>query len=205
LKTHKKIPALRLLVLLPHRDSQNIITNYRQELFAAGFKGAYSFPAAAPLAILSKPFDRDELKHTAGTIREATLSGDGKITAAGFKISACPGLLKTAGFFGPVLDLQLSQCLSENQNEKINFIFTEAVLCAAVVDTLSAETTSPGLAESGEIADTGKSPPVLKQFCFRAARIANMAIRPLEDGAAPYSFEWRLGPECWLPSYRRKK
>ncbi|MDR3145901.1 MAG: hypothetical protein LBU21_06460, partial [Treponema sp.] len=76
-------PFLRFVVLIPHRDSQRALWEYRRRLFAAGLDGAWSFPALAPLALVSRPCDPGELKALARSLRDLTLSGggDGRIDA----------------------------------------------------------------------------------------------------------------------------
>ena len=198
LKTHEKIRSgktARFLVLLPHRDSRNLLENYRQKLFAFGFAGAYSFPPAAPLALLSRSLDRNELKQIAREIRKITLTRNGKITAGNSDTVHFPagGPFENAAFFGPVLDLQPPESIPGIDNEKTLYVLPKAVLCAAVTDP----------ANSSAFSNTAcLNPPDLTPFSFRAAIITNLVIRPLENGAAPFSFEWRLGPECWLPAYK---
>jgi len=177
--------CLRFIVLIPHRDSQGCVENYRQRLFAEGFFGAYAFPAAAPLALVSRAYKSEELKALAHELRALTLSNDGKITPRQTAQVACP-LGEGVTFFGPQLDLPSPETLSGLRNEKLRFLFPTIVLCAAL---LGPREEKPRISEM----------PVPG---FRAARIANLAIRPLEGGAAPYSYEWRLGPECWLPGFR---
>jgi len=187
LKTDKNFTA-RFLVLLPHRESRRILENFRQKIFSQEFPGAFSFPPVAPLAVISKAFSRDELRELAGEIRKAVI-GDGKITAGITDQVHCPdtpGLPPPWGFLGPALDLPPLDSFRMLKNEKVIYVFPKTILCAAVVDN----------------ACTIKTFPESMPFSFRAAIITNLAIRPLDY---PYSFEWRLGPECWLPAYKRQK
>lgn len=202
MKTHKKPPAdparvkpARFLVLLPHRESRGLLNDYREQLFSAGIKGAWSFPPAAPLAVLSKSLGRNELREIAQKIRSCTLANDGKINAGKPEIVRCPGSAfsteasqDAAAIFGPALDLPAPDTILTAGNENILHIFPKAVLCAALMPPCGIP----------EVCD-------FRQFSFRAAVITNLVIRPLEYGAAPFSFEWRLGPECWLPAYKRPK
>jgi len=57
-----------------------------------------------------------------------------------------------------------------------------------------------GLAGSvaGEKRAFGETPAL----SFRAAAVANLAIRPLAGGEAGFSFEWKIGPPEWLPGYK---
>jgi hypothetical protein len=183
LNTHKNAPPVRFLVLLPHRDSRNILEDYRRKLFAEGLLGAYSFPPAAPLALLSGPLSKEELKKIASEIRDLTLKNEGKITASGTGLVSCPENTPIGGsaFYGPLLNFSI-ESLSGLANEKTLFIFPKLILCAAIVTK------------------DGQIPPVeAPEFGFRAAMASNLAISPLKSGATPYSLKWSLGPVCWLP------
>jgi len=180
--------TFRFIVLIPHRDSRGLLENYRQRLFAGGFAGAYAFPVLAPLAQVSRSFSPEELKALAHELRSLTLSNDGKITAGRPGRVVCPPA-EGAVLFGPLLDLPSPETISGLSNEKARFLFPQIVLCAAL---LGPKEETPDI--SG-----------LSVISFRAAGIANLAIRPLEGGAAPYSFEWRLGQERWLPAFTRSR
>ena len=205
----------RLIVLVPHRDSLIPFDKYRARLFAAGFPGAFSFPMAAPLASVSRSFSMDELKELGRNIRLLTVENDGKINctgSAGIKLSikkkpqsnteeerrplteATPTCWRehqdekeqNLSFFGPLLTLTIEESLfSPSARAKIIDILSPPVLCAALVCP-------------NEIPPSDEGPAL----SFRAASIANLAIRPLESGAAGYSFEWRIGPLIWLPKYK---
>jgi hypothetical protein len=170
------------LVLLPHRDSRNIIEDCRKKLFAAGFIGAYSFPSAAPVALLSGPLSRGELKQTALEIRNSTLQKEGKISASGTGMAVCPEKpFANTVFCGPFLGIP--QSLTALANEKTLYAFPDAVLCAAIGSK-----------------DEQITLPEFPSFSFRAAMVANLVIRRLKSSASPYSLEWQLGPGCWLPN-----
>ena len=191
----KPEPA-RFLVLLPHRDSLLPQENLRTKLFAAGFKGAYSFPPVALLAALSAPLDRNELKEAARGIRNATVAKVGKISAGNIDAVIIPASDNIV-LAGPELDLpalnDISFIMEEKTSAKIIHIFQKVILCAAIMDSAADLT---GI-------QTAAGP--MQPFSFRAAVVTNLAIRPLEDGVFPYSLEWRLGPECWLPKNKEKR
>ena len=182
----------RFIILIPGRDTEKLLDEYRASLFANGFYGAYSFPPVAPLAELSRPFNRDELKELAGNIRKLSMVHDGKIS------SAESGVIDGFGeysFFGlrlnfPVDLLVIEELLSETAKSKITRSFFPPVLCASLV-------------RSGE-KHLPKEWPTLS---FRAAALANLAIRPLPGGdkeeAPVYSFEWKMGEPIWLPAYKK--
>ena len=198
METHNKKSCkkhLNFLVLLPHRDSQKLIEDYRQELFSKGFLGAYSFPIAAPLAILSRPLIIEEIKKISAETRKLTLQNEGKITAKAPGIVHCPDteLFSNLAFFGTSLDISFNEILTPI-NDKITYIFPEPVICAALSE-----------------GDKLPKAPAIEPFSFRAAQLANLAIRPLESGLAPaasatnYSFEWRLSKGAWIPKYMDTK
>jgi len=188
------LQEFRFIVLIPGRDTEKLLDEYRVSLFAKGFYGAYSFPPAAPLAELSRPFNRDELKELAGNIRKCSMAHDGKFSSA----ESC--LISGFGeysFFGLRLDFSanlstIEELLSETARDKITRIFFPPILCAAFLH--SEENQFP------------KEGPVLS---FRAAALANLAIRSLPGrttGEAPaYSFEWKMGEPVWLPAYKKAR
>ena len=89
-------------------------------------------------------------------------------------------------FYGVPLNLPIEETLfPQTARKKILGIFSPPVLCAAL---LAPDEKPPS--EEG---------PVIS---FRAASLANLAMRPLESGAVAYSFEWKIGPPVWLPKYK---
>jgi hypothetical protein len=187
LNTKQKGPGpLHFVILIPHRDGGRITEEYRRKLFASGFAGAFSFPAAAPLALVSRPFRRDELKALAGEMRELSLKegGEGKFRSSGAGITAFPagGL----NFFGSLLEPWEEDLLSLG-GSKVLYRFPVLCLCAAL------------LGPSDVPAEAG---PALS---FRAAMTANLAISPLTQGESGYSFSWKIGRPLWLPACRKPK
>ena len=186
----RKKEIYRFIVLVPHRDSLGLFEEYRARLFAAGFPGAWSFPMAAPLASVSRFFSGDELEELARNIRELTKETDGKIFCSG---SACAKFTtedtekkEDFSFFGVPLNLLVEEAIfPETARTKILSIFSPPVLCAALLAPKERPPSEEG-------------PPL----SFRAASIANLVIRPLESGAAAYSFEWKMRPLIWLPKYK---
>ena len=180
---------VRFLGLIPHRDCNRLLEDYRRSLFAAGVEGAYSLPVFAPMAVVSRPFSKDELKIFALHLRRLSLPNGGKIASAGVSriewpplqpmdeynrfVSACPS------FYGLDLDLPLSELKCENPG--IVCRFQRAALVCAL----------PGR-------DDSDLPPA-PQIRFGAAMLANFSVRLLNDGAYPYSFEWKITDYAWLP------
>jgi len=194
LETGKK--TNRFIILIPHRDARKPFDDYRSKLFAAGFPGAYSFPAAAPLAALSRPSSREELGEIARNIRDYTRVTDGKILSAGTAFAE--NIFGKFSFLGLRLDFPLNESFfPQTARKKILHIPVSPVLCAAIADSGSFP---PGISRSGENPVLAEA-PVLS---FRAASLANLAIRPLAGGEADYSFEWKIGPPVWLPKYVKR-
>jgi len=99
--------------------------------------------------------------------------------------------------FGAALKLTIDETVfPETARNKIIRLFSQPVLCAAIVDPK----------EKPEDA----SCPALS---FRAAALANLAIRPLineasskktmtaekQEAIMDLSYEWKIGPLIWLP------
>ena len=197
----RKKEVYHFIIIVPHRDSLKPLEEYQARLFAAGFPGAFSFPMAAPLASVSRPFNREELKELGRNIRELTNKAEGKIYSSGSVLTQFTTEeerrrplaeaqrrkdRKDISFFGPTLSLTIEERLfSISARAKIVDILSPAILCAAL---LAPEESPPS--EEG---------PAIS---FRAASIANLAIRPLESGASSYSFKWKMGPFIWLPKYK---
>jgi hypothetical protein len=186
---------IRLIILVPHRDALKPFEDYRQRLFSAGVEGAYSFPLAAPLAQVSRPFSRPELKELAGTIRNLTTEGSGKIHGADEAVSVSRE--STLSFYGPALDIPpIEEILFPlTAKAKLLHIMNPPLLCVALAGSERGEKNS-----SFEKALRSKTikPPTL---VFRAAYLANLAIRPLAVGEPAFSFEWKIGQPVWLPAY----
>ncbi|MFP3090995.1 hypothetical protein LQZ21_11790 [Treponema sp. TIM-1] len=185
---------LRFLVLVPHRETVKILRDYSRGLFAAGFPGAFSFPTAVPLALVSRPYTGEELQGIARMLRQASLAGGrgGKIPAGPpepVPVPDIPGgrFLSGCSFFGPVLDLPVPELSLPG----LIYPFPALVLTTA-------------LAARGDPPLIREPAPPLGAFSFRAAATANMVIRPLDgrgaSNADPYSLEWKIGRLRWLPA-----
>lgn len=181
----------RFIVLIPHRDTVKTLEAYRRRLFCAGIMGAYSFPLAAPLGTVSRPFTGEELKTLARSLRAVTAADgrNGKITIR--ERGVLPSPLHGTVFFGLTLDLSpVGGFLAPDVPLDIAW-FPSIVLCTGVL-SINADSAEEPL------------PDIPPPSCFfRAAMVANMVIRPLSSGAAGYSFEWKIGVPVWLPKYRK--
>lgn len=181
----------RFIILIPHKDVLASLRAYREKLFATGHYGAYSFPLAAPLAAVSRAFSREELKELAQNIRSLTKKQAGKILSDS---TALANYDDKMAFFGPSLNFRLDEnTFPQTARVKILHILSSPVICAALAEPLSA---TPQFCES---------PFPGQQLSFRAASLANLAIRPLDCGAQGFSFEWKIGPHIWLPKYKEKE
>jgi hypothetical protein len=190
-----------MAALIPHRDSRRILRAYSGELFAGGFAGAWSFPWAAPLALLTRPLERAELSFLAQSIRRKSLAapGAGKFGIAPplrFPLPGFPPFAKgkeglSPGAFslwGPEIGLKLrAEDFGPSGALALSRIFHRPVLACAV---LGAEEPSP------------LPPPA---FSFASAAVANMSYGPLGSGDEAYSFAWEIGELRWLPAPRRKR
>jgi len=179
-------PLYRFVILVPHRDATLPFQIYREKLFASGYYGAFSFPLAAPLAALSGPLARDELKELGRNIRGLTKANEGKISGA---LNTVANFYDEFAFFGPRLNLQIEESLfGESARGKLLHTPESAVLCAALLDSGANPVTEGGAAIS-----------------FRSAFLANLAIRPLDSGERAFSFEWKIGGEVWLPKFTSRR
>jgi hypothetical protein len=199
--------SFRFIILIPHRDALVSFEEYKRKLFSIGYDGAYSFPLTSPLAAVSRPFNRNELRELAMNIRVVTNEKDGKILSLGAAVTNyCTTPLHNESsrlpsgkftFFGPGLNVSIEENLfPQTAKTKILHIFSPPVLCATLLG-------------SDEKPHSEEMPPL----SFRAASLANLAIRPLDYGAnlhrdasrrkfpsaTGYSFEWRIGATVWLP------
>ena len=171
---------IRFVVLIPHRDSVRLIKFYRNELFREGLIGVYSFPIVSPIAVISCPLKKEELKRLAFNLR--VLSGNnGKITVGESCILQYPPM----SFLGLKLDLPIP-ILSEN----IIYQFPHLLLCSGLIGY-----------QDNDFLKREKLllPP---SFFFRSAMVANMILRPFKDSTESYSFEWKIGEPVWIPAYK---
>lgn len=175
----KRTQVSHFIIIVPHRDSLKPVEEYRTQLFTAGVCGALSFPVCAPLACVSRPFSRLELKELAANILSRAAKTGGKLQTSTAAFARCP----LAGyFFGPRLDLAIPEAaIPETAREKVLCAYAPPVLCAALVD-------------SSEDRAFGQAPVV----SFRAAFLTNLSVRPLPGADTQYSFEWRMGGPVWF-------
>ena len=187
-----------MAALIPHRDSRRIIRSYSGELFARGFAGAWSFPWAVPLALLTRPLGGAELSFLARSVRRKSLAppGEGKFATGSplrFPLPEFPpfsggkDLSPGASLWGPEIGLKLrAEDFGPFGALALRRVFHRPVLACAV---LKGEEPSP------------PSPA----FSFGTAAVANMSYSLLGSGDAAYSFSWEIGELHWLPPLGRKR
>jgi len=175
------------IILIPHRDALKPFAAYREKLFAAGLYGAHAFPRAAPLARVSRPLSKEELKGLAAVIRGLTRENDGKITGGRPSVVHDDSAFS---FFGSTLNLPADEGIFP-RGARLTILksFLPPVLCAALV--------GPGAILKTPV------PEETQPVSFRAAALANLIVRPLAIGDADYSISWETGPPVWLPAARK--
>ena len=181
----------RFIILIPHRDTQRLLYEYRKKLFSSGLTGAHAFPAAAPLAQVSAPFSTMELKDLGRNLRDLTIKNDGRIQGTTMAAIRCS---EHFSFFGPQLKLETDRTVfPQSSRDRIIMQLSPPLLCAALI--------SPGSDPGKENHFDNEGPA----FSFRAAALANLSVRFLDEGEKDFSLEWRTGALVWLPAYRRRK
>jgi len=177
------------LVLVPHRDVRAILGKYSVDMIKNGFKGGCLFPRIAPLAALSQPFAKDELKQCARAVRETIVSvnnGESKILTKKASTIVFPADECKTVLFGPQIEFALSQnLLCENSVKKISKFFPMPVIGIFLINSNETEITPF---------------PPHQELSFRAAAVANMRYQQINAGKMKaYGFKWKIGELSWLP------
>ncbi|MDR2095201.1 MAG: hypothetical protein LBP76_06750 [Treponema sp.] len=180
---------MHLLAFIPHRDVFPVLRAYQRVLFAGGVEGAYSFPPAAPLALLSRPLSAAALKTLAGALREESLAGgrDGKFRSGPAVVQDLPELFGSIrALLGIELDGLPGTAAPEQAGAEVLYRFPRPALCTALI--------------LNTVPPQDSIPPV---FSFRAAALANidLSFRPISAAGSirGYTAEWETGPLVWLP------
>jgi hypothetical protein len=200
-KSAAKKRPLYLAVLIPHREGRSFLRRRSAELFASGLWGAWSFPHAAPLALLSAPLTGTELRNLAHALRALTQAGggDGTLRPGPETALPVPGLEPGFSLYGPALGLAVGPGIfGGSAGDKLGTVFPRPLLGCAV---LGPEDWPRALREIPVPLPAASSPPGAGSF--RAAAVANMLYRPLAAGDRGCSYSWRIGELHWLPSCRR--
>lgn len=168
----------RFIALVPHANARAEFNTYRREAARTAGNRVYTFPAAAPVALLTAPASRTELKRLAALFRLQSHKngGDGRIVTGQISSIKLPDGKTLAG---PCLSLEPppipeSMALAES--------FPKLILGVGI------------------FSDMPKLPPLQRPVKFAAAALANMVLRPLQY---EQSYEWTIGEPQWLPSIRR--
>lgn len=182
-KTHSRI----FLVLVPHRDTRQILKKYSEDLLKAGLKRVYQFPLAVPLAELERPLTQDELKRYARSIRE-TLGSD-KFTA--MKAGADSFIIDNneLKLFGHYLGMGNGEWGVDTSNNK-----------SIPYSPLPTPILGVFLHDNEKLLNL----PLPPQLSFRASAVANMYIKPLYSKNGDFTgFKWKIGKLYWLPKETR--
>jgi hypothetical protein len=173
MKTEKSL----FLVLVPHRDIRVALRKYNSDLLKT--TSFCHFPNVVPLAALSRPFTKDELKQCAYAIRETVM--ENKIKTKETTAVPFPANNEKTVLFGPCLDPAIEQDLFikiKKINKKLTYFFSTQVIGCCLTN------------ENAICA--------LPQLSFRAAAVANMYWKPVNmEGSL--GCEWKIGELIWLP------
>jgi hypothetical protein len=195
-------------VLVPHRDCRRLLRLRSAELFAAGFWGAWSFPHAAPLALLPAPLKAEELAGLARKLRRRSLEnkGTGMILSGPERIVYLdtPEGFPKPRLYGPALELRVeAEDFGPAPGKKI---MPPVLGCAGLGDSDTPESRGtpedPGAPETRGVLKNPETRGTPETFKFRAAAVANMRYTPLSAGVPGYSFSWKIGKLHWLPPCR---
>jgi len=181
------------LVLVPHRDARGEIRKYAESLHKNGLKGVYNFPYVSPAALLTKPFTPDELKTAAKLLRE-TANGE-KFQSTELSHIAFGQPDSSMLLFGHKLNNNLSPAAVTCAEKKIINQITPAIIGSYLIP----KTCEKQLCALMSLCESHSLPV----FSFRAAAVANMFWRPVnENGGIIY--KWRIGKLFWLPKTLKK-
>ena len=200
-KNHReRQPALRLLVLVPHRDARLPLRAWSASLFAAGQYGAWSFPWVAPLAVLSRLLTTEELKRFARTLREHIVQNGGKffcgmpdLSIISRKGGKAQSFLRTSeqglSVFGPSLQIELPDNFFEGINDAVLSRISQLVIGSGVLanppnsshkDTEEEQSSQRKIKNSNGIHDTSS-----KSLCpLCASRLCESQIPKISFRAA---------------------
>ncbi|MDR1363692.1 MAG: hypothetical protein LBJ35_06550 [Spirochaetaceae bacterium] len=180
----------RFIVFIPHANVRAEFNKYRRELFASGFAAAYSFPAAAPVALVQAPASMYELRRMAALFRERSYenSAAGRIQTASISSAYLPNGKIIAG---PRLSIETPPI---PESVSVIATFPELILGVGVF---------PERQRQSPLRLPLRLPPTLQPpISFSAAALANMTLRPLEYET---SYSWTIGEPQWLPARNSRR
>jgi len=174
--------AIRLLVLVPHRDARLRLLKWCGLLWEAGLPGAWSFPRVAPLAVLGRRPSGDLPAPLARTLGERARPSDGKFRLGPPALAGLPLETESGPLFafGPSLET----ALPENFPSEWDGIPVRRISPTVIGAALLRGPVPAGL-------------PPAPEFAFRAAALAVMRLR-IPPGAGDFSAEWEIGGLRWL-------
>jgi hypothetical protein len=187
------------MALMPHRDCGKGVSSVKRSLFSLGFYGAFSFPIASPLAVLSRALTKDELKRIAAQLRRNTFADGkkGRITAGEWGVATLGGIL----FGGQRLDVPVEELFQADAVFPCGVVMEPCVLPLLVEAVMCGGTPCGDALWENTEEKKAQSAVQPAPFSFTAGYVANLALRPLcNDG---YSFEWRIGEPVWMPKTLR--
>jgi len=199
------------LVLVPHQDVRLELRKYSDSLHNT--EKVYPFPLIAPLAVLSKPLNPDELKKISRSLRNNL--GTNKIITGKPSITAIPINNKNMNLFGLKIDFTFPECITQRHGEhggeykdsfiqKIKTLFSPLLIGLFLVpevneQQLRASRTEGSMSPCEKLKYNSTVPPFDK-LSFRAAAIANMTWEESGlDEKGKVIFEYKIGKLCWLP------
>ncbi len=181
-------------LFVPHRDCRKYAVPLKEALFSTGCYGAFSFPFAVPLALLSRPLLKSELKSAAVLLRRAV----GNNFAVGDEWAVtCFGGLRFGG------QRLLTPILAQDDFLKTLFPHNAVAEFCPLPLLTAAILRDDGLGEHNEdisfqekrFLDEFKN--LKKLDTFTAGYAANLEMRALSDDGC--SFEWRVTESAWMP------
>jgi len=198
--TNAGFGSLRLLALVPHRDVRIPLRHWSALLFSGGLQGAWSFPWAAPLAVLGRPLADAELKNRAAALRSLINLSGGKFTGGPAVVA---NIADNISILGPALNVTLPDSFFSFEDDMSAKIDTSTLVdmskkvdAPAFTDVVIRRV-SP-LVIGSALCDTASPPDAVcpaPELSFRAAALANMCFHQLDE----FSFEWEIGKLHWLP------
>lgn len=174
-----KNEKLRLIVLIPHRDSIQVLADYKRQLLRNAFFGAYSFPSVIPLMITKKPYTLAELKETAVFLKKMIYlnNKDAKFVSQEAEIVELLPQTRLGGLSFPI-------SLNTVSIKKDDVPFPRFLLGLTVLNPRTEASFLPFT----------KDHPV-PSISFTACSAANMMYQYSENSVC----SWEIGHPIWLP------
>jgi hypothetical protein len=169
----------RLIALVPHQNARAVFDGWRRRLFGAGWTAAFSFPAAAPVALVRAPVRGSVLKMMADALRRQTCADGRDGTISALSIARVP--LGGSIVCGPRLSVPPPPIPAD----------------VDLIESFPALVLGAGLLPQGHSDDgipEAALPDLRGTLKFRAAALANMTLEVLPGRSAA----WTIGQPHWL-------